>query len=274
MRLRFGLRKTSGTLSPYVELYNPSGTRIGGPGSQINATLSEAGVYLILMRDQSNLNTGDYVLLWQRMNTPCGAASVDCGQVVTGSIGTVADPPPWRFHTFTGAANDVITVRVTKTSGSSFSPTMELFGPNGTYITTNSSMDRTLTTSGTYALLVRDYNNGYAGDYLVTLQRVKSPCNATPADCGQPVSGVVNGAGQINIYTFTASANDAITIRTRKTSGTLSPYVELYNPSGTRIGGPGSQINATLSEAGVYLILMRDQFNLNTGDYILAWQKI
>ena len=39
-------------------------------------------------------------------------------------------------------------------------------------------------------------------------------------------------------YTFTASASDAVTVRIRKTSGTFSPNIELYNPSGTHIGGP------------------------------------
>ena len=90
-------RKTSGTLTPYIELYGPGGTVITSAASQINRVLTETGTYRIDVRDQNNTNTGDYLLHWERMNTPCGAAPMDCGQVVTGSIGTVAIRLPGGF---------------------------------------------------------------------------------------------------------------------------------------------------------------------------------
>jgi len=266
-------RKTSGNLTPYLELYAPSGSLITSAANKIDRVLTVTGTYRIDVRDQNNTSTGDYVLLWQRMSNPCNAVAVDCGQVVTGSIGTSADPPPWRFHTFTVSANDAVTIRVANTSGGSFAPYSELYGPNGVYITAGSVLDRVLTTAGTYTVLVRDSANTYSGNYVWTWQKVKGPCNASPAGCGQMVSGSITGAGQMVAYTFTGSANDGITIRIRKTSGTFSPYIELYNPSGTRIGGPSNQINVTLSVTGEYTILVRDQNNLNTGGYIITWQR-
>jgi hypothetical protein len=64
----------------------------------------------------------------------------------------------------------------------------------------------------------------------------------TPIDCGQTLAGTISVAAEKDSYTFTASANDGITIRTRKTSGTLTPYIELYGPGGALITGAANQI--------------------------------
>ena len=268
------VRKTSGTLIAFLELYGPGGSLITSAAGQINRTLTESGTHRIVVRDQNNTNTGDYALLWQRMNNPCNATTVDCGQVATGSIGTGLTPPPWKFHTFTVSANDAVTIRVANTSGGSFSPYMEIYSPSGVYITAGTVLDSVLS-AGTYTILVRDASNLYSGNYVFTWQSVQNPCNAIPVDCGQVVSGTINGAGQMIAYTFTASASDAVTVRIRKTSGDVSPNIELYNPSGTRIGGPhSSKINAALTAAGQYTILVRDGTYLNTGNYLLVWQKV
>ena len=125
--------------------------------------------------------------------------------------------------------------------------------------------------------LLRDYGSIYSsgvGNFSLTWQKVKDPCNAIPANCGQAVSGSITGAGQMAAYTFTGSAGDGITIRILKTSGTLSPYIELYNPNGTIVGTPTNKINATLTVTGGYTILVRDQFYLNTGNYLVLWQRM
>lgn len=62
-----------------------------------------------------------------------------------------------------------------------------------------------------------------------------------PIDFGQTLSGMISTAGQRNSYTFSVSANDGITIRARKTSGSMTPYIELYSPGGTLITGAASQ---------------------------------
>ena len=101
-------------------------------------------------------------------------------------------------------------------------------------------------------------------------RKVSTPCNSTPINCGQILTGTISAADQINFYTFTAAANDVVMIRTRKTSGNLTPYFELYNPSGTRIWGPGwPATTQTLTVAGTYKILVVDRYNVSTGDYLL-----
>jgi YD repeat-containing protein len=270
-------RKTSGNFTPYLELYGPNGNLITSAANKINRILKGTGTYTVVVRDQNNTNTGDYVLFWQRVNNPCGAMATTCGQVVTGSIGTAVDPPPWRVFTFTAAANDAVSIRSVRTSGGSFTPLVELYNPTGSFVTGkyNNSLDRVLTTAGTYTILISDYNNSYAGDFLLVWQRVNNSCIASPVSCGQVLSNSIGGLGEMDVYTFTASTNDGVTIRTRKTTGTFSVFMELYGPTGTRITTSSSgKIDRVLTMAGIYKVIVRDSSYVNTGDYLLYWERI
>ena len=270
-------RKTSGTLSLIYEVYTPAGTLFGSYSGTVNIQPASAGTYTVFVRDSSYTNTGNYLLYWNRMNSPNGATAISCGQVVTGPIGTGTSPPPWKIFTFTAAVNDAMSLRSVKTSTGTFIPYMELYGPNGAYITYayNYPLDRTLTTAGTYTILVRDYYDANAGDFLMTLQKMNNPCNATAINCEQVISGSVTSLGQMNVYTFSASANDGVTIRIRKTSGTLNQNIELYGPTGTSVAGAtASQIDSVLATAGTYKIIVRDSSYVNTGSYILYLQRV
>ena len=268
-------RKTSGTLTPYIELYSPGGALIIGAANQIDRILTETGTYRIDVRDQNNTNTGNYLLFWQRMSSPSNPTPIDCGQALTGSIGTSVDPPPWKVYTFTGAVNDVLTIRTGNITGGNFIPTIELYGPTGGLLASAyNQVNRTLTAAGTYAILMRDYSNAYSGNFSLVWQKVNDPCNATPINCGQVLSGSISTAGKMDVYTFTASANDVVTIRLRKTSGTFAPNMELYNPAGTRIAGPTTTITMTLTAAGTHKILVKDYNTIATGNYLIYLQTV
>jgi len=271
------VRKTLGNFTPYLELYNPSGKLITSAANKINRILTVTGTYTVVVRDQNNTNTGDYLLYWQRMNNPCGAMTTTCGEVVTGSIGTAVDPPPWRVFTFAAAANDAVSIRSVRTSAGSLTPLMELYSPTGSFVSSkyNNSLDRVLTPAGTYTILISDYNNSYAGDFLLIWQKINNPCNASPVACGQVLSNSIIGFGEMDVYSFTASANDGVTIRARKTSGTFSLSIELYGPAGTRITSSSSgKLDRVLTTAGPYKIIVRDSSYVNTGDYLLYWERM
>jgi hypothetical protein len=55
-----------------------------------------------------------------------------------------------------------------------------------------------------------------------------------------------------------------VTVRARKVSGSINPYLELYNPGGAAVAS-GAQIDKTLTAAGTYTLLVRDYSNVNTG---------
>ena len=270
-------RKTLGNFNPYIELYNPGGKLITSAANKIKRILTVTGTYTVVVRDQNNTSTGDYLLYWQRMNNPCGGMATTCGQVVTESIGTAVDPPPWRVFTFTAAANDAVSIRSVRTSAGSLTPLIELYSPTGSFITSkyNNPLDRVLTTTGTYTILISDYNNSYAGDFLLVWQKINNPCNASPVACGQVLSNSIIGFGEMDVYTFTASANDGVTIRARKTSGTISLSIELYGPTGTRITTSSSgKLDRVLTTTGTYKIIIKDSSYVNTGDYLLYWERM
>ena len=81
--------RTSGTLTPYLEIYNSSGTQVGGGAGQKDVTLTAAGTYTIVVRDQNSINSGDYVFTWLRVSNPCNATPLGCGQVFPTSLSTV-----------------------------------------------------------------------------------------------------------------------------------------------------------------------------------------
>jgi hypothetical protein len=137
-----------------------------------------------------------------------------------------ADPPPWRFHTFTLADSGPVTIRANKFGAGSFSPYIEFYNPSGSRIARNIEIDMTLA-AGTYTAMIRDTSNTNAGNYTLTWNKVNNPCDGTPINCGEVVKGSITTAGQIKAHTFTASANDRITIRIRKIAGNMSPYIEL-----------------------------------------------
>ena len=270
------VRKTSGTFTPNIELYGPNGNYLtGSTTGKIDQVLTTAGTCRLVVRDNAYANTGTYLLYWQKTNNPCNATPINCGQVVTGSIGTSTDPPPWKAYPFTASAGDVVSIRSMKTSAGTFISFMELYGPNGNYITYryNSPLEWVLPTTGTYTILIMDYYSAYAGDFFLTYQVMSNPCNALPITCDQVLTGSISGLADIDVYTFTASANDNVTIWVGKISGSFSPYLEIITPSNARLWESGTTWTGTLTAAGMYKIIVRDTYYANTGDYVIYWQR-
>ncbi len=100
----------------------------------------------------------------------------------------------------------------------------------------------------------------------------------TPINCGQVISDSISPAGQQDSYTFGGSAGDVVTIRVRQISGSLTPQIDLYDPSETLIGsGSGAyeaKLDKTLAATGSHRIVVRDSTNNKTGNYNVTWQKV
>ena len=283
------LVRTSGTMDPYLELYDTTGTRIAsdytssGNSATINSTLTAGGTYIIVVYDYNNDETGDYNLTWQKLNPPCNATAITCGQTTPVSLSAAGERD---FYSFTVTAGDAVTIRLIKTLGT-FQPKLVLYDSAGTSIASSYNysgndvvLDRSLSPGGTYILEVSDYGDDATGSYNLTWQKLNYPCSATTINCGQTLSGSLSSIGKQDFYTFSANAGDAVTIRVPRTSGNINPYVELYDSTGIRIAygnaysGNYINLDKALSSGGTYTIIVSDYNNDATGNYKITWQRL
>ncbi len=196
--------------------------------------------------------------------------SIPCGQILTGTLGTIGEKDEYAF---TVNANDAITIWLRVTAGG-MDPRLELLNSSGTVITSGlRSIDTTLTASGTYKIRVSDYGNDETGNYKVTWHRRNNPCTGAPViSCGQIVSGSISDELERDFYSITVNANDAVTIWARGTMENVNfvPSIGIYNSRGSWIGSSG---DFTFTAAGTYYLGINDSSNNTIGDYKISWHK-
>jgi hypothetical protein len=293
----FTMTTTSGNLSPELKLYNSSGTLIAsasngfcsGASIEMNVvTLTAAGTYTLDVSDCSSSNTGNYELYAQSTNDPSGAQNLPFGETQTGTISSAAQS---NTYTFSANANDVVDFTMTTTSGS-LSPKIRLYNPSGALV--NSAENGfcsgatiemntvTLPSTGTYTVLVGDCSDTQTGNYDIYAQRTDHASGAAKLGFGQAQAGAINSAAQSNTYAFSGNKNDVVDLTMVTTSGTLSPKIRLYEPSGALLAsasngfcsGATIEMNAvTLPSAGTYTVLVGDCSDTYTGDYEIYAQR-
>jgi len=99
---------------------------------------------------------------------------------------------------------------------------------------------------------------------------------ADTLNCGKAVVGEISVQGEKDSYTFSASANDPVTIRCVKYCDDFwfNLYLELYGPDGKFIASALGKIDSILPLTGIYTLIVRDDNNLNRGKYSLVFQKL
>jgi murein DD-endopeptidase MepM/ murein hydrolase activator NlpD len=100
----------------------------------------------------------------------------------------------------------------------------------------------------------------------------------------QVVEGAISTLGEIDEFTFDASAGDSALIRVAETSWRTEPYVWLYNPDGTLLTSvsdnevavlncqPTSD-NCRLQQTGTYRLLVMDYGDDDTGGYAIHYVR-
>ncbi len=265
--------KTSGTLSPYIRLYSPSGAGITSSvdtsAASISHSITVSGTYTVLVSDNSinraPTGIGGYEVRLARMPGANEHGGLVNGGMRTGQI-TLGD---LDTYTFFANAGETVILTVAKTSGK-LSPYIRLYSPSGAGITSSvdtsvASISHSIAVSGTYTVLVSDNSINRAptgiGGYEVRLARMRG---------ANEHGGLINGGmrteqitlGDLDTYTFFANAGETVTLTAAKTSGTLSPYIRLYSPSGAGITSsvdPSvASILHSITVSGTYTVLVSD----------------
>ena len=203
------------------------------------------------------------------------------GWTHSGTIAPVGDSDTW---TFSANAGDSIIIRVGEiTQTNNFTPRIRLFNPNSVQqaLATASSAAEiavSATNTGTFTVIVDDNAGTTAtGTYRLTLVKTGDPIMITPGDEGGPMT---NGfahtgslpVGDLDAWTFTASAGDAVVIKVGQITDTNSfdPWVRLYGPDGKLISGSfdssAAEVTTRATNSGTFLVVIANNpYNNNAG---------
>jgi hypothetical protein len=218
--------------------------------------------------------------------TPESLRPLSYGTPVTGEISGSTFEQQWPLST---ASADRIQVRVTRNDGNLI-PVISVLDSNGTsiidghpdYTYAQAEIGNyTLPSGGDYFIRVtRDGGETGETDGAYTLEVTPlgtasdNPNNETVIGEVQyetPVTGEITATRWLNLYTFTAAANDRIEVIATRTSGTVQPVVSVLDTNGTvlQTGYNDNAIADTnvfdLPGAGQYTIAV-SRYNDQNGD--------
>jgi PKD repeat protein len=185
---------------PQIRLYAPNGATIvistynvDPWTADLTQTLPSTGSYTLLAEDNNGDATGTYGLYLQRTNAPGHAVSIAFGETKTDSI---TKPVQMNNYSFSAAGGDTIYTRLHTNWQNG--PQIRLYAPNGTMIAIPTynvdpwTADRTLTltSTGSYTLLVGDNTGDNTGTYGLSLQYLGSRAPVTDFSANK-TSGIV-----------------------------------------------------------------------------------
>ncbi|HYT59746.1 MAG TPA: hypothetical protein VEL06_06220, partial [Haliangiales bacterium] len=281
--------------APLIELFAPNGERKGvaqnASVATIDAAIEVGGTYAVLVSDANQTGSGTYRLhLTRGTIAPPGANVLTNGGTSLGSISPAGITNVW---TFTASAGESIVIRAGEiTSGSTLTPQLQLYGPDGGLLNSFSSgaaaeVTARATNSGTFTVFVKDNSAGQlgTGNYRISLAKTGSAPVISPNDEGGPM---VNGTtylgtidtGDIDAWTFTANAGESIVVRMGETAtATLTPQLRLYGPDGVLLGssssGAAAEVSARATNSGTFLVVAGDLTAgfAGTGNYRISLAK-
>ena len=181
----------NGSLDPQVELHGPDGvvvsTEWGSSSAEIEAAkVTATGTHLILVRDHYGQYTGAYGLTV--ITNPGPNPGDGDGWAIRSGQYAIANivPGDMDAYNFWANAGDAVTIVVDVNSGS-LDPQVELHSPDGAIVSTDwgsSSAEinaAEVAVTGTHLIVIRDHYGTYAGQYILSFGRVKTPGTPTVA---------------------------------------------------------------------------------------------
>ncbi|MEO1081811.1 MAG: hypothetical protein AAFY29_19795 [Pseudomonadota bacterium] len=243
------------------------------------------GTYVILVAE-NGFDTGyQYELSLALGDDGLDDISLTDGMVVTGPL-IAGDVLTYRF---TAVQGDSIVATLTETgSAVGASPRLQLITPGGTTINNTSTLYPTLsspnhvhlttTESGVYTLLASENGLNTSFSFRLEFARIPGASDGGEIVNGTPRTGTLT-SGELVAYQFLASSGDTVTASLSDVGGSLSftPFLELYDPSGSLVVLDADAVNATLTvpltESGTYTLMAASLVNFGyggSGDYSLT----
>ncbi len=211
------------------------------------------------------------------------ASDLTFGAVIRDAIGTVAEEDS---YTFAADAGDIILVRMSKISGT-LKPHVGIVDEGGTelcadydYYNTAEIAACTMPSTGAYSVRATDHNLVNTGTYGLYIQRLNAPGNTTSFAYGSTQSGSLTSAALLNTLTIGGNTGDHLVVQATTTSGTVSPKIRVYDPTGTLLCQNSSTYSpvfidtCTLLTDGPHTLLVGDNLGTHVGVYNLHVQRL
>ncbi len=290
--LQIGETAGAAAFTPLIELLAPNGARLGaGSGSvaaRIEAQAAGGGTYTVLVSDFNQSGAGSYRLRLAQVPgefvVPAGGdgGALTNGENQTGTI-DVGDLDMW---TFTATEGDRIVLQLGELTGASgFTPMIELFAPSGARLAADSDgsvarLDAQAAVSGTYTVLVSDFNQSGTGTYQLHLGKVPGAFVVPAGDEGGALADATDQDGAIvpgdfDLWTFAAAPGDRVTLLATELTGgaSFTPMIELFAPNGHRQtvaqGAATATLDAAVEIGGTFTVLVSDANQIGSGTYRL-----
>lgn len=279
------------SFTPMIEIFGPDGAQLaigsGSTAARASVQAQAAGTYVILVSDSALTGAGTYEMhLAQMPGTFVVPEGDEGGTLATGvdTDGTIGmgDLDLWTFN---ADAGERIVLQITElTGGVNFAPRIELFGPGSETKATaqNASaatIDSAMETGGTYGLLVSDANQNGTGTYRLRLTRSTiGPPASNILTNGATQTGAIIAGGLTNVWSFTASAGEAVVVRAGEISqtGTFTPRLRLFGPNGAQLavasGASAVEVAVNLTNSGTFSLAV-DNASTGTGTFRLSLAK-
>lgn len=205
------------------------------------------------------------------------------GKILSGETKTdlsISSPSQSDRWTFYGNAGNHVIITAVGTSGE-LSPEIFLYPPDGGSYEASSSenrIDYQLKQTGQYTIVVSDLGMNDTGTYNISLLKIPGTVSSTADPDGgeitsdQTLSGTINVPSDLDAFQFSGSAGDRVIISTVVTSGELYEEIFLYPPDGGTFedSSSSSKIEHTLSQTGLYTIVVSDLLLSDLGDYNIS----
>jgi hypothetical protein len=291
------MNQTKGTLDPLVILVDQSQQTVlavdndsgGNHNALLRFAIPSAGSYVIratAVQGGGDIN-GSYSLALALSNatpTPSDAANAPViapfkpGQQIRGDLNDTV-----RFHIYSLTAHkgDPITASLQiDDSANKVQAGLYLFS-SGFQEITRAELGGTLNakapSDGVYFLMVA---RAASGTGTFTLSQATGPAGSTPILApGQTARGTINADSAVKTYSLQGSSGQAITVRERRLSGNLAPYVYIVAlDTGTTLTQAADQngiaeLTTTLPTSGSFAVVatrMGQQGGNTAGDFSLA----
>jgi hypothetical protein len=250
-----------------AELFSPSGHVLFNTFSSNSTnpfTLSEAGTYQLIVSGQGQAVTGGF--------------SFELLDLLSGPAVPITAPPtpvnktqtsPFEFDAYTFSGNVGDRLFFANISASSTNASWFLFDPANSQVAganITGPMEVSLTSTGTYVLLVESFNNG---PITYSFQARKEVITTTPLTLGSATSGTIAAGGDQQIYTFAGSAGQRLFYNALDNTFT-GLLAELFSPSGHVIFNTFANNTTNVSsliEPGTYRLIISAQGGIGTGNF-------